>query len=1065
MANKTAGQWVGTVVGAVVGAYLGDPVDGAWVGAAMMGASVGGAIGAAIDPPRGPHLVGPRLSDLSQQTATYGAVIPRLYGNIAVTGNVFWVENNQLKEVSRTQGGGKGGGGGSQSTTYSYYATFAIGLCEGPIVGVQRIWIGQKLVYDAGSNDHSAIMASNQAAKLFTLHLGDENQLPDDRMQATLGAANTPAYRGLAYLVFKDLPLKDYGNTLLGAPVKVEVIATGAVSSYIPTSRTIPNTIAHYKVKSNGRMFVSTGFNSSEMYSSPDGVTWAVNPIAYAGVVYSLAWGANRWVAGGSSKMLVSKDGRTWADATMSHNATWTDITWDGQRFIAVADTQNWAVSSDGELWSALVPPSLDSWNQIVNTGDAWVAIKNTGTTYCYSSDGMSWVHKTFPLNTNSAKIYTDGNKFVVFDGSSQLMESSDGLNWTVRSSPTFLVVQWDGDNWVGLNNSTTARRSADLITWTTFTVPAATWAGMEWDGAIICAVGNGTNCMTIKKTGIAGATTPLSTIIEDELLRTNLLSAADYDVTALTSQVRGYRIGTVGAIRSALETLQAAYPFDVIQSGYKIKFVPRGGASVATIPASALDARAGGDKPGIAITNVREMDTVLPRRVAVKFLDIDREYDLSEQYDERLNTTAVNIMSMEMPLVMDADEGAQAAQKLLYLYWLERYDVSFKLPPSYRALEPADVITLLPDSGALNLRLTSTSYLPDGRLECQAKYNSASVYSPTARGESGASTGNGVTLKGDTRCILLDIPALLDAADKPGFPVAMGGYLSGWPGGILSRSDDAGQTWTAILGEAAPGAMIGVAWAAIGAGRTDLVDKARVLPALFSGGPLYSITEAAMLNGANHFAYGVKGRWEIIAAQTCALQGDGSYKLSDLLRGRFGTEWACGLHAIGDDLILLDPIATPFVSTTLNSIGLSRLYQATTTGVDPTSNDESSFTYTGVNLECLSPVYLNGNRHPSTNDWSLDWIRRTRVGGEWRDYVDATLGETAQSYEVEIYSSAAYTTLKRTITGLTTPAATYTSAQQVTDFGSNQSTLYVKVYQLSANVGRGYPLTTSITR
>ena len=35
----------------------------------------------------------------------------------------------------------------------------------------------------------------------------------------------------------------------------------------------------------------------------------------------------------------------------------------------------------------------------------------------------------------------------------------------------------------------------------------------------------------------------------------------------------------------------------------------------------------------------------------------------------------------------------------------------------------------------------------------------------------------------------------------------------------------------------------------------------------------------------------------------------------------------------------------------------------------------------------------------------------------------------------------------------------------QVTDFGSNQATLYVKVYQLSANVGRGYPLTTSITR
>ena len=227
MANKTAGQWVGTIVGAVVGFVVADdPYDGA-----LIGASLGGATGAALDPPKGPHLVGPRLSDLSQQTATYGANIPRIYGNVAVSGNVFWIENNALKEVSTTEGGGKGGGGGAETTTYAYYATFAVGLCEGPIVGVRRIWVGSKLFYDAGSADMQTIMASNAAADLFTLHLGDESQQPDDRMQATLGVANTPAYRGLSYIVFKDLPLKDYGNTLLGAPVKVEIIASGGITT------------------------------------------------------------------------------------------------------------------------------------------------------------------------------------------------------------------------------------------------------------------------------------------------------------------------------------------------------------------------------------------------------------------------------------------------------------------------------------------------------------------------------------------------------------------------------------------------------------------------------------------------------------------------------------------------------------------------------------------------------------------------------------------------------------------------------------------------------------------
>ena len=47
--------------------------------------------------------------------------------------------------------------------------------------------------------------------------------------------------------------------------------------------------------------------------------------------------------------------------------------------------------------------------------------------------------------------------------------------------------------------------------------------------------------------------------------------------------------------------------------------------------------------------------------------------------------------------------------------------------------------------------------------------------------------------------------------------------------------------------------------------------------------------------------------------------------------------------------------------------------------------------------------------------------------------------------------------TLKRTITGLTSPTALYTSAQQVTDFGAAQSSILMNVYQLSAAVGRGY--------
>jgi len=140
---SSVGQAVGGIVGGVIGFFVGNPLYGAQIG--MM-------IGGALDPPKGPSLVGPRLSDLSVQTSTYGAFIPRNYGTVAQLGNVFWLKNDRLtEEKTVTESGGKGGPV-TTTTTFSYYATFAVGLCQGPILGVRRIWIGPNLYYDAGGD-------------------------------------------------------------------------------------------------------------------------------------------------------------------------------------------------------------------------------------------------------------------------------------------------------------------------------------------------------------------------------------------------------------------------------------------------------------------------------------------------------------------------------------------------------------------------------------------------------------------------------------------------------------------------------------------------------------------------------------------------------------------------------------------------------------------------------------------------------------------------------------------------------------------------------------------------
>ncbi|MDS4014576.1 MAG: hypothetical protein RKP46_09495 [Candidatus Accumulibacter sp.] len=182
-----------------------------------------------------------------------------------------------------------------------------------------------------------------------------------------------------------------------------------------------------------------------------------------------------------------------------------------------------------------------------------------------------------------------------------------------------------------------------------------------------------------------------------------------------------------------------------------------------------------------------------------------------------------------------------------------------------------------------------------------------------------------------------------------------------------------------------------------------------------------------------------------------------------DLLRGRFGTEWASGLHAAGDSLVLLDTTDVAAIAMSAGSIGLSYLYPGITVNRDLGTDSNRAFTYRGVNLKPLSPIALTGNRD-NGNAWALSWIRRTRDGGEWRDFVDASLGEATEAYAIDVYADGSFAVVKRTITA-SSPSCVYPSADQVADFGANQSTLYLELIQISAAVGRGYPLTTSITR
>ena len=88
--------------------------------------------------------------------------------------------------------------------------------------------------------------------------------------------------------------------------------------------------------------------------------------------------------------------------------------------------------------------------------------------------------------------------------------------------------------------------------------------------------------------------------------------------------------------------------------------------------------------------------------------------------------------------------------------------------------------------------------------------------------------------------------------------------------------------------------------------------------------------------------------------------------------------------------------------------------------------------------------------------------MRRARLDAPWLDGTDAVpLCEDCEGYDLDILDSGG--SVRRSFAGLTSPSAIYSAAQQTADFGAVQSAVRVRVFQISAVVGRGNPKESTI--
>ncbi len=181
-----------TIVLTAVGTLIGGPIGGS------IGALIGGQIDSQLFRPGDRE--GPRLKELAVTTSSYGTPVPRHFGTMRAAGSIIWATD--LVESREKTGGGKGR---PATTTFSYSTSFAVALSSRPIASVGRIWADGNLLRGAAGD--------LKAGGTLRIYAGHGDQRPDPLIASAEGA-NCPAFRGIAYAVFEDLQLADFGNRL-----------------------------------------------------------------------------------------------------------------------------------------------------------------------------------------------------------------------------------------------------------------------------------------------------------------------------------------------------------------------------------------------------------------------------------------------------------------------------------------------------------------------------------------------------------------------------------------------------------------------------------------------------------------------------------------------------------------------------------------------------------------------------------------------------------------------------------------------------------------------------------
>ncbi len=520
-------------------------------------------------------------------------------------------------------------------------------------------------------------------------------------------------------------------------------------------------------------------------------------------------------------------------------------------------------------------------------------------------------------------------------------------------------------------------------------------------------------------------------------------------DASRLLGGCDGYAVDRPMAPRAMIEPLAVTYAFNATAADGVLRFIPRGGEVVAELSEDDLVA----PEQGALAQVVRAQETELPRQVGIGFSDALSDYRRGAVTSRKLVGGANRLLQADLAIITSEAAATQRADVWLQDLWAGRERAEFALGKASLALAPGDVI-------ALTLNGHRRLFEIGGVTDAEARRVTARSIDPD----------------------LFDVPLLAPVIPMPAAPPALGPvqvvvldlpvidngnadvltrlavFANPWPGGVtVWQSKDTASFQVAA--NALMPAVIGETLDPLPAGPVARWDNASSMRVRLYGGVLTSLSDARVLGGGNAAAVQNRdGQWEIFQFAQAELVDERTYRLSRLLRGQAGSEQAMAASLpAGVRFVLLD---ASLVAIARGLDALDRPLSLRLVGSGRSTDDASATALTvapdRTALLPLAPVHVKAVR--KSDGVHVSWIRRTRIDGDgWADEVP--LGETNEAYRLDVLAGSS---VKRSIAS-NAPQVLYAAADEIVDFGSLQTSIHLRIAQISGTVGAGRAAETTV--